>query len=251
MKTKMNSESLSLLRRIGLNQYESKVYLALLSAGPTSASDLSELAGIPRPRTYDVLSKLEKKGFVSVQPGRPTKFRAFDIDEAFIVLKKKKEKEHTKELGEIDDIRKQLGKKVVETVPMKLSTSSDFVWVIKDRDNIYSKIDNLINNATKSVVIATTEQGIKRKLDAYEATLIQAKKRGVDVKLLAPKMEGASRMKKTVGEFIKKDNLHRMMIVDDHVVLFLTPEGNPKAEIGAWITSPYLAENMRNMLIRS
>ena len=133
--------------------------------------------------------------------------------------------------------------------PAERTASSDFVWVIKNRDNIYSKIDNLIENATKSIVIATTTEGVKRKLGAYESTLMQAKKRGVDVKLLAPKAEGTAKIKRGVGDFVRKDKLHRMMIVDDHVVLFLTPEGNPKAEIGAWINSPYLAENMRNMLL--
>ena len=250
MKTKMNTEALSLLRRIGLNQYESKVYLALLSTGSTSASDLSELAGIPRPRTYDVLSKLEKKGFVSTQPGRPTKFMAFNVREAFVTLKKKRQNDHSKELNEIGKIEEQLDKKVGEFGPAETTTTSDFVWVIKNRDNIYSKIENLIENASRSIVIASTPQGVKRKLDAYESTLVKAKKRGVDVKLLATKAElPGAKIKKSVGDFIKTDKLHRMMIVDDHVVLFLTPEGNPKAEIGAWINSPYLAENMRNLLL--
>jgi len=246
MKTKMDTETLSLLRRIGLNQYESKVYVALLSAGPTSASDLSELAGIPRPRAYDVLSKLEKKGFVSTQPGRPTKFRAFDVKEAFITLKKKRQIDHSKELGEIDKIETQLSKKVSTTEYVETSGASDFVWVIKDRSNIYSKIQSLIDNASKSVVIATTPEGIKRKLDAYEDTLISAKKRGVNVKFIS---QTATKIKKSVGDFKTKDKLHRMMVIDDHVVLFLTPEGNAKSEVGAWINSPYLADNMRKMLV--
>jgi len=47
-----------------LNIYETKVWLALLSKGISSAGEIAEISGVPRSRTYDVLESLEKRGFV-------------------------------------------------------------------------------------------------------------------------------------------------------------------------------------------
>ena len=43
-----------------LNIYETKVWLALLSKGISSAGEIAEISGVPRSRTYDVLESLEK-----------------------------------------------------------------------------------------------------------------------------------------------------------------------------------------------
>ena len=57
-----------------LNIYETKVWLALLSRGMSSAGEIAELSGVPRSRTYDVLESLEKKGFCIVKLGKPVKY---------------------------------------------------------------------------------------------------------------------------------------------------------------------------------
>ncbi len=43
-----------------LNIYETKVWLALLSRGISSAGEIAEVSSVPRSRTYDVLEGLEK-----------------------------------------------------------------------------------------------------------------------------------------------------------------------------------------------
>jgi len=57
-------DEVELLRRFfGLNQYEARVYIALLKR-PMSLSEVSSAAKIPKPRVYDVVRSLESKGFV-------------------------------------------------------------------------------------------------------------------------------------------------------------------------------------------
>jgi sugar-specific transcriptional regulator TrmB len=242
----MDADALNLLRRAGLNQYESKVYLALNGAGPTSASDLSDLAGIPRPRTYDILDKLSKKGFIAVQPGRPTKFTAVEIKSAFASLKKKHEESFVKGLDELGQIETKLRERMSVAKPSEKPVE-DFVWVLKDRGNIYSKIENLIQTAAKSITIATSEKGLRRKIDAHGELLKKARERGVKVKLIAPSHGG--KRPDEYGDFIKKEHSQRVAVVDDHVVLFLTPEEHEdKKEVGAWINSPYFADCVRRSL---
>jgi len=243
----MDSESLYLLRRIGLNQYESRVYFSLLKAGPTSASEIGSVAEIPRPRTYDVLDKLEKKGFISVQPGRPTRFKAVELDEAINFLKTKKEEELKKSLHEMEDIKGKLSEKIRTTKPEWKVKAEDYVWVIKDRKNLHSKIEGLIHSAKDSILITANDAGVKNKLESFENSLRKACKRGVKIKVVSP-LTNASLVKRVCefAEVVKKDHNHRMMVIDDDVFLFLTPESHEK-EVGTWIKSPYIADNFRNL----
>ena len=56
-----------------LNLYEVKIWTALLSRGVSTAGELSDIANVPRSRTYDVLESLEKKGFIIMKLGKPIK----------------------------------------------------------------------------------------------------------------------------------------------------------------------------------
>ena len=63
----VKDEFLNKLRRyFGLNLYEVKIWAALLSRGVSTAGELSDIANVPRSRSYDVLESLEKKGFVNL-----------------------------------------------------------------------------------------------------------------------------------------------------------------------------------------
>ena len=52
------------LHNLGLTDYEMRAYISLLKAGKLTASELSEVAGVPYSKIYDVLENLEKKGWI-------------------------------------------------------------------------------------------------------------------------------------------------------------------------------------------
>ena len=58
----MNDQFLKKLRSaFDLNEYEAKIWTALLSKGVSAAGELSDIGDVPRSRSYDVLESLEKK----------------------------------------------------------------------------------------------------------------------------------------------------------------------------------------------
>lgn len=61
-------ENAQVLERIGLNDKEAKIYLALLELGIGSVQSISIKSGIKRPTAYLILDDLEKKGLVSIVP---------------------------------------------------------------------------------------------------------------------------------------------------------------------------------------
>src|SRR3989339_1966258 len=100
----VKDEFLSKLRRyFNLNLYEVKIWTALLSRGVSTAGELSDIANVPRSRSYDVLESLEKKGFAVMKLGKPIKYLAVPPKEALGRVKKQIEKNTQKHLLDINN----------------------------------------------------------------------------------------------------------------------------------------------------
>ncbi|PIO01697.1 hypothetical protein COX86_00975 [Candidatus Micrarchaeota archaeon CG_4_10_14_0_2_um_filter_60_11] len=240
-----NPEIIESLQKMGLNKYEANAVYALNAFGEHTAGQLSETAKVPRPRIYDVVERLQGKGFVAIQQGRPVKYRALPIGEAIKTLKKQRQTELTKELEQIEAIGKELnGKlKTVESAP----TGEEAVWTIKGKDAIYSKLGAMIASAKKHVVFNSTPEGILRRVKAHSDALIKAKAKGVKISFIAPsQIEGETC--KLANECIAKDYPTRMAVADDQALLFLSDHtASPDDEVGLWVKSPHLAETLKRM----
>src|SRR3989344_2304159 len=57
-----------ILEKIGLNQKEAMVYMALLELGTASVESIALKAGTKRPTTYLILDELQKKGLATLIP---------------------------------------------------------------------------------------------------------------------------------------------------------------------------------------
>ena len=101
----MQKDFLNKLRDFGLNTYESKIWTALLSRGVSTAGELSDIANVPRSRSYDVLESLEKKGFILMKPGKPIKYIAVKPEEVIDRVKKKVTEETEKQIELIESLK--------------------------------------------------------------------------------------------------------------------------------------------------
>src|SRR5574342_874378 len=84
----VQKDFLNKLKDFGLNSYEAKLWTALLSRGIATAGELSDIANVPRSRSYDVLESLEKKGFAITKLGKPIKYVAVPPEEVLERVKK-------------------------------------------------------------------------------------------------------------------------------------------------------------------
>ncbi|MCK4327295.1 MAG: TrmB family transcriptional regulator [Candidatus Diapherotrites archaeon] len=223
----MNKEIIGVLRRLGLNQYESKTYFALTSSKASTATELSDVASIPRPRVYDVLAKLEKRGFVVSQPGRPARYSAVPVPVAVGALKREKQRELDKELNELAKLEKQLGKHL-EGAVLPAGEEGE-VFTITDRKSIYAALEELIRQSKEHILLSSNKEGLARKRNEYGPLLHLAQKRGVAVRIV----EGPK----------------RAAIVDDHSLIFLNDGmGSAKEDKAAWIRSGFLSKAMREVI---
>src|SRR4051812_9254178 len=84
----VQKDFLKKIKDFGLNSYEAKIWTALLSRGVSTAGELSDIANVPRSRSYDILESLEKKGFIIMKIGKPIKYIAVDPHEVVDRVKK-------------------------------------------------------------------------------------------------------------------------------------------------------------------
>lgn len=76
----------SLMKDFGYSDWEITAYFILIKYGPKTALELSRLSRIARPKTYEVITRLRKKGLVMKVPPMPTK----GVTQKFVAIEPQK-----------------------------------------------------------------------------------------------------------------------------------------------------------------
>ncbi|MBS3123443.1 TrmB family transcriptional regulator [Candidatus Woesearchaeota archaeon] len=246
----IQKDFLNRLKDFGLNSYESKLWVALLSRGVSTAGELSDISNVPRSRTYDVLESLEKKGFIVVKVGKPIKYLAVNPFEVVERVKKKvveEAEEKSQLLSQLkgSDILDQLN--TLHTEGIKMVDPTDKSGAFRGREKVHEHLHYLIKNAKKSIVMMTSKGGAERKFEAFAAALKKAAKSGVDVKIVVPQ----STPKDLVDQYAsfakiksQKENSARFCLVDNkELLLFLTDDEkvHKSYDCAVWIDAPHFA----------
>jgi len=83
LQTDFSSRYTSILKPLGLSDYEIRVFITLIGIGPTNYRVLVTESNVPTGKIYQVLSSLESKGFIEVVNGKPKLFKAAEPKKAF------------------------------------------------------------------------------------------------------------------------------------------------------------------------
>ena len=246
------------IRDFGLNSYEAKIWTALLSRGVSTAGELSDIAGVPRSRSYDVLESLEKKGFIIMKIGKPIKYIAIPPEEVVERVKKRistEAQERSKTLEQLrgSDVLKELN--TLHTQGVDMINPAELTGIIKGRNQIYNHLSTMIKNAKKSVVLMTTEDGLIRKHKHLGKALKKAKEKGVNIKILAPlttkSKEVAKDLKKSADVFNIKGHNGRFCIIDDKELAFMLLDDSkvhPTYDMAVWVNTPLFASTLGKVI---
>ena len=253
----VKDEFLSKLRRyFGLNLYEVKIWSALLSRGVSTAGELSDIANVPRSRSYDVLESLEKKGFVVMKLGKPIKYIAVEPSEVLERVKKNVQKDAKDQIKRLEDLK---GTDVIQELNalhkqgVELVEPSDLSGSIRGRHNLYNHLELTIRDAEESVVVMTTSQGLIRKIEALKPTFEKLKKRGVKIKIAAPITKECQNAIKDLGSVAEVRNTNvdaRFALVDGKEIIFMVmndADVHPTYDVGIWVNTPFFANAMETL----
>lgn len=255
----VQKDFLNKLKDFGLNSYESKLWVALLSRGVSTAGELSDISNVPRSRAYDVLESLEKKGFIIVKVGKPIKYLA--VPPAEVVERVKKH--IVEEAEEKSNILSQLrNSEVLEelntlhTEGIKLVDPTDRSGAFRGRDKAYDHLTSMLKRAKKSIIIMTSHEGIERKHELLGSHLKRAAKAGVDVKISVPHSVSSDLLAEVQKFAAVRNHKHetaRFCIVDGkELLLFLTDDKNihKSYDCAVWIEAPYFVEYFNTLFER-
>lgn len=209
------------LKRFGLSEYESKAYATLVELGTASVREICRVAGIPQPRAYDTLSKLESKGLIETQDGRPTIYRAVPPKVAF------------------DRLEKGLRAQTVIAVEEFASRyggerSKADMWTIKGQMNIINKIEEMINSVERQLTLSVPTEVLER----IKPTLDKVARKDVEIKLMVSQRGNPDAAIPAVSGAIKltrKDDIPAILVVVDKKQALIS-SGCTSNYNGPWIS---------------
>jgi sugar-specific transcriptional regulator TrmB len=163
----MNSDIVTILKKLGFTEYEAKAYIALLEKSPLSGYGVALNSGVPRSKIYEVLDGLVKNGDVIVTYGAPVLYSPLPAKE--LIVQKKKQSD--KYFDEASQSLETFSERVEER---------DNIWSILGRQQILNRINELISMTESSLLIKMSFEDIK----ALEDQLKKASKNGIDIHVI-------------------------------------------------------------------
>ncbi|MCD6403090.1 MAG: TrmB family transcriptional regulator [Candidatus Aenigmarchaeota archaeon] len=244
------------LKAIGLNLYERKLWVALLAKGTATAGELSEMTGVPRSRTYDVLQSLADKGFVVVQTSKPLRYVAIPPEEALEKAKAKIREKMEEMVQRIDrlkqsDIMEELNNLFEKG--LQLVTPEEMTGALRGKYSVMQQLDTMIKNAKKSINIITTPEGLNELFMNHFEALKKAKERGVEIKIATVPTDAATEAIKALAgtadiRAVPRDRIPisgRVFVVDGQQFIFgLTEKVHATQDMAIWSKSPHAASGV-------
>ncbi|MEE6209180.1 helix-turn-helix domain-containing protein [Salarchaeum sp. III] len=168
------SDAVDALARLGLSTYEARVFVALQRLGTGTASDVAEVADVPRSQVYGAAEDLEHAGLLEVQQTTPRRYRPVSLDAA---------RDHLRERFETDRDR---AFDYIESVQGDLADSEDgheAIWTVTGTDAVTDRIVEIIEDADDRVLFGTGLTAFFP--DSVRNALVEADDRGVAVQVVS------------------------------------------------------------------
>jgi len=213
------------LTEFGLNSYETKLWLTLLSEGPLVVGELSDIANVPRSRSYDVLESLEKKGFIHIKKRKPVRCETIPPNLVIENMKKRIKKTLEEEKAPLNKLKtKKLFLELENIYKINLNTNKQTnpPGLFKNKTNIKNQLQYMIKKSKKFVYIIDSGGETPSTIQFLAKHLPALEEKGVIVNLM---VNGAFTKKKKINGQnlkLKETNLpNRLCIVDGNEMLFM------------------------------
>lgn len=228
------------LQELGLTEYETRSYIALLEHGAMTASRISEHANVPYSKIYEVLGSLEKKGWIETEHSRPSKYYPKPPGEAVATTRLR-----------LEDMLNLSGAQVLkELQPLyeKRDTHErPDIWIVRGEYNILAKIRETLTRTRRELLIASPllpELVVSNLIPV----LAHLREQGVSISLMTTKNVSKESLKSLadVADVRIRDQMFGGGVISDseEVVLLLGEE--EKTTLAIWADHIGLAKFAKN-----
>ena len=165
-----------ILRKMGLNAYETDAYLALLEGGHLTAMKTSSEAKVPYSKIYEVLNSLKQKGWAKSTETRPSKYYPVPPLEAAASARRRLEDEYQAwEQGLAEELQPLYEKRELVERPD--------ILILHGQQAILVKLEEVLTKATREIMIAAP--AFTRPLIALVESPLNSVKKTATVNLMA------------------------------------------------------------------
>ena len=239
---------------MGTNLYETRLWLALLNHGISTAGELAEAAGVPRSRSYDVLESLSQKGLVVIKSeGRPLKYAAVPPEQAVNNIKRfyemgaedRKDALTALKASKINGRLKEIYKKGEQVMDMPEVTG-----LVREKNNVFSQLATLLGRSMDTAKVMLTEMDVAEINKFYLDAFKDAKSRGSEVQVIMPASTDAGELAKYASIKQTDHPVARGIIIDgkETMMMFMDPtEVHHSFDAGVCVSSPHMAETLNTL----
>ena len=214
------------LEEFGLSKYESQAYVALISKGTISASELAYYSEVPRTKIYPTLLKLENKKLAIISKSKPIMCTAISPEDAFDGIIH----EQINKINAMNTLVSNLKKTSEESRKSRGSEEKRYFHISANK--VLTQLQTMIEGSKLSVKIMTDQGGFGLLAECKEQ-LTGVIRRNLDVKVIIPSTQICSESYRTIpdGVEIKTSDITQNCFIFDETELLMINNDNAKGAI--------------------
>ena len=214
------------LEEFGLSKYEAQAYVALISKGTISASELSYYSDIPRTKVYPTLLKLENKKLAIISKSKPIMCTAISPEDAFDGVIH----EQINKINAMNTLVSNLKKASEESRKSRGSEEKRYFHISANK--VLTQLQTMIEGSKLSVKIMTDQGGFGLLAECKEQ-LVGVIRRNLDVKVIIPSTQICSESYRAIpdGVEIRTSDITQNCFIFDETELLMINNDNGKGAI--------------------
>lgn len=226
MRIMVNEQALTVsLEEFGLSKYEAQAYVALISKGTISASELAYYSDLPRTKIYPTLLKLESKKLVIISKSKPIMCTAIAPEDAFDSVIH----EQINKVNAMNALISNLKKASEESRKSRGSEEKRYVHI--SANNVLEQLRMMVDGSKSSINIMVDQWGLGLLAECKEQ-LLSVLRRNLEVKLLLPSTQIGSESYRSIPNEVKirsSDIIQNCFVFDETEVLMIDDENGKGA----------------------
>lgn len=233
------------LKRLGLTTYEARVFLGLQKLGRGTASEVSNIADVPRSQVYGAAEGLEDRGLIETQQSTPTVYRPVSLEQARRQVLDRLAETGAETFDYLDTVQ----------ASQQSQEHTESIWMIHGRDSVTARTLTLAEQADERLLYAVDDASLvtEEVVAAFEA----AADRGVRVVLTSANRTVLDRAKEADGltafrvllDRVPDVNTARLLVADGQTILLSTrttgidrdTESSAGTEVAFWTSETAFA----------
>ena len=214
------------LEEFGLSKYESQAYVALISKGTISASELAYYSEVPRTKIYPTLLKLENKKLAIISKSKPIMCTAISPEDAFDGVIH----EQINKVNAMNTLVSNLKKASEESRKSRGSEEKRYFHISANK--VLTQLQTMIEGSKLSIKIMTDQGGFGLLAECKEQ-LVGVIRRNLDVKVIIPSTQICSESYRAIpdGVEIKTSDITQNCFIFDETELLMINNDNGKGAI--------------------